>query len=177
MNTQPNGTDPSPIFRAVKIRCPHDNVPMAFRERHGVTAHGCSWCRSLWLPTASWQRLCLLGGHALDPRGQHAVPPRLSKRSCPVCVGRQLVLEQVGKIEIDRCPECQGIWLDHGEIERLIGRPVTTLPQPKHRGSSAGQPAAAETGWLDVPGELLGSGIDLVGDVVEGLVSGIGDAF
>lgn len=37
-------------------------------------------------------------------------------------------------IEIDYCPQCRGVWLDRGELDKLIERSATPEPQ----GSSAG---------------------------------------
>jgi hypothetical protein len=37
---------------------------------------------------------------------------------CPKC-GADLVVEDFRAIEVDRCPECNGVWLDAGEIEAL----------------------------------------------------------
>lgn len=37
---------------------------------------------------------------------------------CPKC-GASLKTETIRGIEIDRCPDCQGIWLDQGELETL----------------------------------------------------------
>ncbi len=38
---------------------------------------------------------------------------------CPKC-GADLLEEQFHGISIERCPECQGIWLDAGEVENLM---------------------------------------------------------
>lgn len=40
---------------------------------------------------------------------------------CPID-GRELVLAHREGIELDYCPECRGIWLDRGEIDKLIER-------------------------------------------------------
>ncbi len=37
---------------------------------------------------------------------------------CPKC-GGHLVTEEVHRIQIDRCPDCHGVWLDQGELEGL----------------------------------------------------------
>lgn len=38
---------------------------------------------------------------------------------CPRC-SSELKQQQQGKgVEIDVCPQCQGVWLDRGELERL----------------------------------------------------------
>jgi Zn-finger nucleic acid-binding protein len=38
---------------------------------------------------------------------------------CPPCGGAMIVLE-LDNIEIDYCASCRGVWLDAGEIERLL---------------------------------------------------------
>ena len=41
-------------------------------------------------------------------------------------------------IEIDYCPECRGVWLDRGELDKLIERStafVEPLPAPERRPS------------------------------------------
>jgi Zn-finger nucleic acid-binding protein len=38
---------------------------------------------------------------------------------CPVCNELMIVLE-LDQIEIDYCTECEGIWLDGGELELLL---------------------------------------------------------
>jgi len=39
--------------------------------------------------------------------------------TCPKCGGRMLEFERTG-IFVEQCQECRGIFLDHGELERLI---------------------------------------------------------
>ena len=38
---------------------------------------------------------------------------------CPKC-GGHLKTEDFHKIQIDRCPDCHGVWLDAGEIEAVV---------------------------------------------------------
>lgn len=40
---------------------------------------------------------------------------------CPKCNISLLLSEKQG-IEIDYCPDCRGIWLDRGELEKIIDR-------------------------------------------------------
>jgi Zn-finger nucleic acid-binding protein len=39
--------------------------------------------------------------------------------NCTVCKNAMIVLE-LQDVEIDYCPQCKGIWLDAGELERLL---------------------------------------------------------
>lgn len=40
---------------------------------------------------------------------------------CPVD-DRELVMSERQGIEIDYCPSCRGVWLDRGELDKLIER-------------------------------------------------------
>lgn len=45
---------------------------------------------------------------------------------CPVCTIELAMTERQG-VEVDYCPQCRGIWLDRGELEKLIER-LTAIP-------------------------------------------------
>jgi Zn-finger nucleic acid-binding protein len=65
---------------------------------------------------------------------------------CPID-GTQLVMADRQGVEIDYCPQCRGVWLDRGELDKIIERssaasappppPSASTPQtarPVHRG-------------------------------------------
>lgn len=41
---------------------------------------------------------------------------------CPVCANVNLVMSERQGVEIDYCPECRGVWLDRGELDKVIER-------------------------------------------------------
>ncbi len=41
---------------------------------------------------------------------------------CPVCLQPDLVMTDRQGIEIDYCPQCRGVWLDRGELDKIIER-------------------------------------------------------
>jgi len=41
--------------------------------------------------------------------------------TCPHCDVRLLVSERQG-VEIDYCPQCRGVWLDRGELDKIVDR-------------------------------------------------------
>jgi len=43
---------------------------------------------------------------------------------CPVCAVGLHITERQG-LEIDYCPQCRGVWLDRGELDKLIERSLT----------------------------------------------------
>lgn len=49
---------------------------------------------------------------------------------CPVCKDPQLVISERQGIEIDYCPSCRGVWLDRGELDKLIERSAATAAPP-----------------------------------------------
>jgi uncharacterized protein len=47
--------------------------------------------------------------------------------NCPTCNVTLLLAEKQG-VEIDYCPQCRGIWLDRGELEKIIEKANQTEP-------------------------------------------------
>jgi uncharacterized protein len=42
--------------------------------------------------------------------------------NCPKCTDTLLVMSERQQVEIDYCPVCRGVWLDRGELDKLIER-------------------------------------------------------
>ena len=60
---------------------------------------------------------------------------------CPVCKNVALVMADRQGIEIDYCPRCRGVWLDRGELDKLIERSNTgTRAEPRADQHYARQP-------------------------------------
>jgi len=53
---------------------------------------------------------------------------------CPVCKTVNLAMTDRQGIEIDYCPDCRGVWLDRGELDRLIERAEQTAAPAPVRG-------------------------------------------
>ena len=49
---------------------------------------------------------------------------------CPVCENANLMMSERQGIEIDYCPQCRGVWLDRGELDKIIERSAVVLPAP-----------------------------------------------
>lgn len=39
---------------------------------------------------------------------------------CPICKDVDLLMTERSGVEIDYCPQCRGIWLDRGELDKLL---------------------------------------------------------
>ena len=51
---------------------------------------------------------------------------------CPID-STDLVMAERQDIEIDYCPKCRGVWLDRGELDKIIERSARTAPTPRNR--------------------------------------------
>lgn len=56
---------------------------------------------------------------------------------CPTCLEITLTMTERQGIEIDYCPQCRGVWLDRGELDKLIEK------------STASRSAQMETPYRD----------------------------
>jgi Zn-finger nucleic acid-binding protein len=48
---------------------------------------------------------------------------------CPTDSATLVMSERAG-IEIDYCPECRGVWLDRGELDKILERATVDAPVP-----------------------------------------------
>ncbi len=54
---------------------------------------------------------------------------------CPVCKSTELKMADRQGVEIDYCPTCRGVWLDRGELDKIIERsaiPVGSSSRQDH---------------------------------------------
>lgn len=65
------------------------------------------------------------------------------------CPGCQVDLQLAERhfIEIDYCPKCRGVWLDRGELDKIIERAAAADDPPRPAPRSA--PALTESRWRD----------------------------
>ena len=50
---------------------------------------------------------------------------------CPSCSTSLHMTERKG-IEIDYCPECRGVWLDRGELDKILEKSMEEIRQSQH---------------------------------------------
>ncbi|MBI5591436.1 MAG: zf-TFIIB domain-containing protein [Deltaproteobacteria bacterium] len=64
---------------------------------------------------------------------------------CPICNSIDLIIAERQGVEIDYCPQCRGIWLDRGEIDKIIERsyaPTSSRSQPEQNNFYTGHRSA-----------------------------------
>ena len=80
---------------------------------------------------------------------------------CPICNVILLMSDRQG-IEIDYCPKCRGIWLDRGELEKILDRSMNTgnkqdQPQDYSRQNSRGNRESDDNEPDGNRGSMLGN--------------------
>ena len=80
--------------------------------------------------------------------------------SCPVCRVPLVMSERQG-VEIDYCPQCRGVWLDRGELDKIIergARDAQPAPAPAPAAAPAQQPYGRQSGYDRDQGRDYGHG-------------------
>jgi Zn-finger nucleic acid-binding protein len=54
--------------------------------------------------------------------------------------GTALVMTERSGVEIDYCPKCRGVWLDRGELDKIIDRSESQAPAARSVPETARQP-------------------------------------
>jgi Zn-finger nucleic acid-binding protein len=120
-------------------------------ELDGIEIDRCVECCGTWLDPGELESIAERAG--LDPRTfMQSLPQaggrRHEQKRCPRCA-RKLRVIHMGpdrSIEVDRCPEGHGFWLDHGEVKAVIA---------SHHGGSEG---AVARFLSDLEGQAPSSG-------------------
>jgi uncharacterized protein len=58
----------------------------------------------------------------------------MSILSCPVCQGAMREISKEGVL-IDTCTQCRGVWLDRGELEKIVSLLDRQASEPRSRGA------------------------------------------
>lgn len=73
--------------------------------------------------------------------------------NCPVCAV-PLTMSSRQNVEIDYCPQCRGVWLDRGELDKIIERSAAELapaPPPQAQQPPPQQPSPQQRGYDHAP--------------------------
>lgn len=62
---------------------------------------------------------------------------------CPVD-GATLQMSERSGIEIDYCPDCRGVWLDRGELDKIIAKSIEADAPPAQAPAAAPPPPQSQ---------------------------------
>ncbi len=77
---------------------------------------------------------------------------QVAAMQCPVCRVPLAMSDRQG-IEIDYCPQCRGVWLDRGELDKIIERstpdqaPAAKAPPPPPQPEPPLHPGGSQSPW------------------------------
>jgi Zn-finger nucleic acid-binding protein len=93
-------------------RCPHDNTILASNDVEGYRYYSCPKCMGCWIPGSALRK-------AMRPEAARDIIGKLSRpvsTTLPCPNGdSQLMRVTARSCEIDVCPACHSVWLDHLE--------------------------------------------------------------
>ncbi|HET8778580.1 MAG TPA: zf-TFIIB domain-containing protein, partial [Agromyces sp.] len=71
--------------------------------------------------------------------------PWRHEMNCPACNVALMMTERQGT-EIDYCPKCRGVWLDRGELDKIIDRASNELGAAQSAPAAPAQPVPPQPG-------------------------------
>ncbi len=86
---------------------------------------------------------------------------------CPSCAETALVMSDRQGVEIDYCPQCRGVWLDRGELDKLIERSAAIAPAPARSAAAPSQPQFADSDYGHGRGPQHGRKKSWLGDIFD----------
>ena len=110
------------------MKCPDCQNELKPVDCKGIVIHECVGCKGKWFERNELQRAKNSADDDLrwldfDPFGEDA--ERLSVatqgRMCPECSRKMSSLKYMeSQVTIDKCSTCKGVWLDPGELAKII---------------------------------------------------------
>ncbi len=106
--------------------CPVCLIEMIVLEMDRIEVDHCLRCKGIWLDRGELELLLEMSGVPSGPirqtLQQQGRPLSGPKRRCPVCGARMDEVDAKGSLPVvvDRCSHGHGLWLDEGELGRLI---------------------------------------------------------
>lgn len=107
--------------------CPNCKVELKTKRYKGVRVDECENCRGIFFDKGELEKV----KNTTDPDTRWidpvffavTTPSALNKqqKDCPKCsVSMEPLQYASSKVTLNRCPNCQGVWLDHGEFSKII---------------------------------------------------------
>lgn len=150
----------------MKRTCPRDRTLLVQETLENVTVDACPKCGGVFFDADELGRVT--GDKELARYLSRVHGGATSPMVCPAC-GNLMDLDKVdsaeGPVELDHCTSCLGVWLDAGEMDRLVARREDALA----RGSAAKDAAAEERRYAGMPRGAAGGRFGALGEAVRNI--------
>lgn len=113
------------------LTCPKCVKPMSTWCPADVQIDHCTRCKGLWFDANELTRhLASIGSRRLTQQPEAGAQTILP---CPRCPRQKLVGGYLLDVAVESCPDCEGIFLDLGEVHELLGalNPPERASDPK----------------------------------------------
>jgi Zn-finger nucleic acid-binding protein len=99
--------------------CPVDQSRLHEKLVEGLSSHRCQLCHGIFIPGDFFRQVKAQAALQVHREIAGNTPNLNTPRLCPKRCSTMMLMHIKG-IEIDVCPHCDGIWLDSGELEKMI---------------------------------------------------------
>ena len=102
------------------MKCPLDHSTLQESQTETMHSHRCEVCHGVFIEGEHFRQVKAQAKlHHHQSQSHQHLSASASQRLCPRRCTSMKVLISKG-IEIDVCPQCDAIWLDSGELEKMI---------------------------------------------------------
>lgn len=108
------------------MKCPACEATLVFNQTNEQGFWSCEKCGGLWMPFGALERLIEMDGESWEAsddtaKNKNETIPE-GQRLCPedntLLSGIPYHIDE--KIRIDKCSKCSGVWLDAGELAKIL---------------------------------------------------------
>ena len=103
-------------------KCPRCQIKMKLLKVRDIELDACPKCMGIWFDATELDKI--IGGGKSFEEMAYLAAPLGGNIFCPSC-GEKMHYSTVKDVTIDFCKQCEGIWLDTGELTELAAH----LPQ------------------------------------------------
>lgn len=109
--------------------CPDCGALLVARLHEGITLDVCPSCAGVWFEQGELKALIQQDPSSLLQLEEKVQPKEVrplgsppAARQCPNCADPMVRYRYLGvsSVELDACPRCKGIWVDDGELARML---------------------------------------------------------
>ncbi len=103
--------------------CPRCHSDLIVVEYHDIELDYCPACEGLWFDSGEMEVVATrMGASTSDLVPKRKADTREARLKCPEChkAMDKRLLGVSDPVIADVCPLCEGLWLDHGELERVV---------------------------------------------------------